>query len=154
MTIADAISNSDNITQIRPLEYQTPQYNKRLHQISPRCLIPYTIGYPGLNIYYHLTTCPSSPQLTYDMTIDYNKTDGLSTTTRKLTGHNSRKTSAQTTIPTNIHTANIIFTNIIVMEDKHNIPNGKMHSNCRLLPDHIVCKIKQINNIRIQLSNS
>ena len=36
---------------------------------------------------------------------------------------------AQITIPTNIHTANRIFTNIIQMADKHNIPNGKMHSN-------------------------
>ena len=32
---------------------------------------------------------------------------------------------AQTTIPTNIHTANRIFTNIILMADKHNIPKGK-----------------------------
>ena len=32
------------------------------------------------------------------------------------------------------------------MTDKHNIPKGKMHSNCRLLPDHIVCKITQINH--------
>ena len=29
------------------------------------------------------------------------------------------------------------------MADKHNIPKGKMHSNCRLLPDHIVRKIIQ-----------
>ena len=48
---------------------------------------------------------------------------------------------AQTTIPTNIHTANILFTNILLMADKHNIPKSKMHSNSRLLPDHIVCKI-------------
>ena len=34
------------------------------------------------------------------------------------------------------------------MADKHNIPNDKMHSNYRLLPDHIVCKITQRNNIR------
>ena len=27
--------------------------------------------------------------------------------------------------------------------DKHIIPKGKMHSNCRLLPDHVVCKITQ-----------
>ena len=46
---------------------------------------------------------------------------------------------AQTTIPTNIHTANRIFTNIILMADKQNIPKGKMHSNCRLLPEDIVC---------------
>ena len=55
---------------------------------------------------------------------------------------------AQTTIPTNIHTANRIFTNIILMADKQNIPKGKMHSNCRLLPEDIVCKITQRNNIR------
>ena len=81
------------------------------------------------------------------MTTDYNRTDRLTPTTRKRTGHNSRKTLssfAQTTI----HTANIIFTIIILMTDKHNIPKGKMYSNCRLLPDHIVCKITQRNNIR------
>ena len=55
---------------------------------------------------------------------------------------------AQTTIPTNIHTAKIIFTNIILMADTQNIPKGKMHSNCRLLPEDIVCKITQRNNIR------
>ena len=50
--------------------------------------------------------------------------------------------------PPNIHTANIIFTNIILVADKHNIPMGKMHSNCRLLPEDIVCKITQRKNIR------
>ena len=54
---------------------------------------------------------------------------------------------AQTTIPTNIYTANRIFTNIILMADEHNIPKGKMHSNCRLLPEDIVCKITQRDNI-------
>ena len=34
------------------------------------------------------------------------------------------------------------------MADKQNIPKGKMHSNCRLLPEDIVCKITQRNNIR------
>ena len=84
------------------------------------------------------------------MTTDYNKTDGPLPTTRKQTGHNLQKTQsrfAQTTIPTNIHTVNIIFTNIL-MADKHNIPKGKMHSNYRLLPEDIVCKITQRNNIR------
>ena len=45
-----------------------------------------------------------------------------------------------------------------LMADKHNIPKGKMHSKCRLLPEDIVCKITQRNNIRrentFQLSNS
>ena len=57
-------------------------------------------------------------------------------------------TTQQALIPSNIHTANGIFTNIILMADKHNIPKGKMHSNYRLLPDHIVCKVTQRNNIR------
>ena len=34
------------------------------------------------------------------------------------------------------------------MTDKHNIPKGKMHNICRLLPKHIVRKITQRNNIR------
>ena len=34
------------------------------------------------------------------------------------------------------------------MADKQNIPKGKMHNNCRLLPEDIVCKITQINDIR------
>ena len=50
-------------------------------------------------------------------------------------------------IQTTVSTANIIFTNIILMADKHNILKGKMHSNCRLLPEDIVCKITQRNNI-------
>ena len=38
---------------------------------------------------------------------------------------------AQTTIPTNIHTANKIFTNIILMADKQNIPKGKMQNHSK-----------------------
>ena len=34
------------------------------------------------------------------------------------------------------------------MADKHNIPKDNMHINCRLLPDHKVCKITQRDNIR------
>ena len=55
---------------------------------------------------------------------------------------------AQTTISTNLHTANTIFTNIILMADKHNIPKEKMHSNCRLLSEDIQCKIIERNIIR------
>ena len=46
------------------------------------------------------------------------------------------------------YTANRIFTNIILLADKHNIPKGKMPSTSRLLPEHIVCKITQRDNIR------
>ena len=34
------------------------------------------------------------------------------------------------------------------MADNHNIPKGKMHSNCRFIPEDIVFKITQRNNIR------
>ena len=65
------------------------------------------------------------------MTIDCNKPDEHLKTTTKTTGHNLPKSQesawAQTTITTNIHTANIIFANVILMADKHIIPKGKMH---------------------------
>ena len=54
---------------------------------------------------------------------------------------------AQTTISTNIHTANIMFTNIILMVDKQNMPKGKIYSNCWPLHEHLVCTITQRNNI-------
>ena len=88
--IADVISNSDHITLNTNTTLQ-----QHLHQISPRCLTHYTIGYRGqLNTHYHQTTYPSSPQVTYDMTTHYNKTDGHSPTTRKLIGHYSLKTQS------------------------------------------------------------
>ena len=45
-------------------------------------------------------------------------------------------------------TQTTISTNIIMMVDKQNIPKGKIHRNCGLLPDQIVCKITQRNNMR------
>ena len=86
------------------------------------------------------------------MTTDYNKNRRTFTNYKKADWtqftEDTESAFAQTTIPTNIHTANIIFTNIILMADKQNIPKDKMHSNCRLLPEDIVCKITQRNNIR------
>ena len=93
-----------------------------------------------LNTHCHLTTCPPSPPSTYSMPIDCNKADEHLPTRRKWT-HFTEDTESAFTQP-NIHTANIIFTKIILMADKHNIPKGKMHSNC------IVCKITQSNNMR------
>ena len=136
-------------TKHRHTNQSAKHYNKHQHQLSPQCLTHYTTGHYGqLNTHYHHTAYPSSPQPTYDMTTDCNTPDEYLQTTRKPTGHNFPKTQiasafAQTTIHTNIHTPNIIFTNIILMTDKHNIPIGNIHSNCRLLPDHIVCKITQ-----------
>ena len=57
------------------------------------CLTHYTTRDRGqLNTHYHLTTHPSSPRSTYEMTIDCNKTDEHLQTTRKPTGHNLPKT--------------------------------------------------------------
>ena len=55
---------------------------------------------------------------------------------------------ARTTVPTGMHAANRIFTGIMLVADGQNIPKGKMHSNCRLLPEDMVCRITQRNNIR------
>ena len=77
------------------------------------------------------------------MTIDSKKTDEHLQTTRKPTGHNL-PLSLRTQYPPTYR----VFTNTILMADKHNIPKGKMHSNCMLLPDHIVCKITQRHNMR------
>ena len=86
------------------------------------------------------------------MTTYYNKTDGLLTNYKTADWtqftENTESAFAQTTIPTNIHTANKIFTNFILIADKLNIPKGKMHSNCRFLPEDMVCKITQRNNIK------
>ena len=84
---------------------------------------------------------------TYDMTIDCKNTDEHLLQEDRLTQF-TESTFAQTTIPTNIHNANIVFTNIILIADKHNMTKGKMHSNCRLLPEDIVCKIIERNSMR------
>ena len=115
--IADVTSNSDHIALNTNTPTRVP--NTTLQQTySPDIT---TVS----NTLYNRTswatqhaqnqaTYPSSPQSTYDMTTDNNKTDGHSPNTRKLTGP----------ISLSIHTANIIFTNFILMEDKHNIPKG------------------------------
>ena len=116
--IANVISNSDHITLNSDTpECQTPQYNKHLHQISPRCLTHNTTGRRGqLNTHYHLNTYPSLPQSTYDMTTYCNKTDEHSQFTNYKKADWTKFTEdtefafAQTTIPTNIHSASRIFT--------------------------------------------
>ena len=52
--------------------------------------------------------------------------------------------------PPDIHTANTIFTNTILHAHKHNIPKGKIHLTCKLLPEQIRHKIEHKNNIRAQ----
>ena len=55
---------------------------------------------------------------------------------------------SNTSPPTNIHTSNTKFTNIILQAEKHNIPNGKMHTTFKLLADHITTKIQQKYTMR------
>ena len=50
--------------------------------------------------------------------------------------------------PSDTHTANKILRNTILNADKHNIPKGKIHHNCKLLPEDIRTKINTRNNIR------
>ena len=68
------------------------------------------------------------------MTTDYIKTDELykpeETDWTQFT-EDTESAFAQTKIPTNIHTANKIFTNIILMAEQHNTRKGKIHSNFR-----------------------
>ena len=107
--------------------------------------IPHSVLIGDVNAHFtlwHLYTDDNRLQQNRRTFTNYKKADWTQSTAI------TESAFAQTTIPTNIHTANIIFTNIILMEDKHNIPKGKMHRNCRLLPDLIVCKSTQRNNIR------
>ena len=135
--IADVINNSDHITLTPQPECQTSHYNRTSwttqHALSSDHLPIITT----INIRHDYRLHQNRRTFT-----NYKKADWTQFT------EDTESAFAQTTIPTNIHTANRIFTNIILMADKQNIPKGKMHSNCRLLPKDIVCKITQRNNIR------
>ena len=67
---------------------------------------------------------------------------------KKPTGHNSRKTQSPPTIipsypPTYTLPTYFLQTSSWWQTDRHTTSKGNMHSSCRLLPDHIVCKITQ-----------
>ena len=153
--IADVISNSDHITLNTNTPTRVP--NTTLQQTSSPDIT--TVS----NTLYNRTSWTtqhalSSGHLPIITTINIRHDYRLQQNRRTFTNYkkadwtqfteDTESAFAQTTIPTNIHTVNITFTNIILMADKHNIPKGKMHSNCRLLPEDIVCKITQRDNIR------
>ena len=153
--IADVISNSDHITLNTNTPTRVP--NTTLQQTSSPDIT--TVS----NTLYNRTSWTTQHALSSDhlpiiTTINIRHDYRLQQNRRTFTNYkkadwtqfteDTESAFAQTTIPTNIHTANRIFTNIILMADKQNIPKGKMHSNCRLLPEDIVCKITQRNNIR------
>ena len=143
--IADVISNSDHITLNTNTTTKVP--NTTLQQTSSPDI---TTVY---NTLYHRTSWTTQHALSSDhlpiiTIINIRHNYRLQQKRRTFTNYkkadwtqfteDTESALAQTTIPNNIHTANIISTNIILMEDK-----GKMHSNCRLLPEYIVCKITQ-----------
>ena len=73
----------------------------------------------------------------------YNKTDTHTRTIGKQTGHNSLHTRRLLPLTYNYHqisvnTASTIFTNIFLHADKHNIQTDKIHSTCKLHPEHII----------------
>ena len=138
--ISDAISNSDHITLNTNTPTRVP--NTTLQQTSLRDIT--TVS----NTLYNRTSWTTQHALSSDhlpiiTTINIRHHYRLQQNIRTFTNYKKADRTqftedisnfAQTTIPTNIHTANIISPNIILMADKHNIPKGKMHSNCRLLP--------------------
>ena len=153
--IANVITNSDHITLNTNTPTRVPSTTLQ-HTSSPDITTVY-------NTLYNRTSWTTQHALSSDhlpiiTTINIRHDYRLQQNRRTFTNYkkadwtqfmeDTESAFAQTTTPINIHTANIIFTNIILMVDKHNIPKGKMHNNCRLLPDHIVCKITQRNNIR------
>ena len=148
---ADFMSNSNHITLNTDTQARVP--NTTLQQTSSPDITTMT------NTLYNSTQrALSSDHLPIITTINIRHDYRLQKKRQTFTNYkkaywtqfteDTESAFAQTSIPTNIHTANIIFTNIILMADKHNIPTGKMHNNYRLLPDHIVCKLTQGNSMR------
>ena len=83
------------------------------------------------------------------MTTDYNKTNGHSPTTRKLTGHNLRKTRVCFRSDHHTHQYTHCQHNFYKHHtDGRQAQHTKWHTNCMLLPEDIVFKITQRNNIR------
>ena len=153
--IAEVISNSDHISLNTDTPTRVP--NTAFQQTSSSDIT--TVS----NTLYNRTSWQTHHALSSDhlpimTTINIRHNFRLQTYRRTFTNYKKANWTqftkdtelafSQTTIPDDIHTANRIFTNIILLADKHNIPKGKMPSTSRLLPEHIVCKITQRDNIR------
>ena len=122
------------------------EWSVRSH-VSPRCLTYYANGHRRqLNTHNHLITylpIITTMNIRHDYRLqqnrlrftDYKKADWTHFT------EDTEFAFAQTTMPTNIHTANRIFTKINLMADKYTIPKGRMHNKCKILPDLIACTI-------------
>ena len=140
--IADDISNSDHI----PLNINTPTRvpNTTLQQTSsPDITTVYNTLYNRTSwTTQHTLSTDHFPTITtinirHDYRLQQNRQTFTNYKKADLTQFTEDTESdfAQTTIPTNIHTDNRIFTNILMAE------KGKMYRKCRLLPVDIVCEI-------------
>ena len=145
--IADVISNSDHITLNTSTPTRVP--NTTLQQTSsPDITTVYNTLYnrTSWTTQHTLSTDHFPIITTINIRHDYRLQQNRQTFTNyKKAGwtqftEDTEFAFTQTTIPTNIHTDNRIFTNIILMAEK-----GKMYRKCRLLPEDIVCKITQRN---------
>ena len=82
----------------------------------------------GLSLVHELSSRSSCCIIRHDYRLQQNRwtfTNYMKADWTQFT-EDTESAFSQTTIPTNIHTANIICTNIILMADKNSIPNGKM----------------------------
>ena len=148
--IADVISNSDHI----PLNTHTPTRvpSTTLQQTSSPDIttVSNTLYNRTLWTTQHALSSDHLPIITtINIRHDYRLQQNRQTFTnyKKADWKQFTEDTESALAQTNIHTANTIFTNIL-MTDKHNKPKDKMHSNYMLLPDHTVCNITQKNNIR------
>ena len=134
--IANVVSNSDHITPNTSTPTRVP--NTTLQQTSSPDIT--TVS----NTLYNRISWTTQHELSSDhlpiiTTInirhDYRPQQNRRTFTNYMKAdwtqftEDTESAFVQTTLPTNIHTANIIFRNIILMADKPNIPKGKMHSS-------------------------
>ena len=150
--IADVISNSDHITLNTNTPTRVP--NTTLQQTSSPDIT--TVS----NTLYNRTSWTTQHALASDhlpIITTINIWNDYRLQQNRLTFTNYKKADwtqctedtesalAQTTKP--MHTASRIFADIILMADKLGIPEGGMHSCCRLLPDHIMCRVTRGDNM-------
>ena len=154
--ISDIISNSEHITLNTDTPTRVPHTTLQ-QATSPDITTIFTTLYNRTN--WHTIHALNSDHPPIIITINIRTKYKLQQNRHTFTNYRKANwtqftTDTETDLsdiqpPPDIHTANTIFTNII-HADKHNIPKGKIHSTCKLLPEHITHTIEHRNNIRAQ----
>ena len=142
--ISDIISNSEHIilNTDKPTRCRTQHYSRTLHLTAISTLYNRTT--------WHTIHALNSDHLPIITTINTRTKYKLQQNRHIFTNYRKANWTQFTTDteaafsdiqpPPDIHTANTIFTNIILHADKHNIPKGKIRSTCKLLTEHIDTK--------------